>query len=293
MARLLLAVLWLLAASPHDAAEWEAVKADPSCVWGEGWGPSVEEADRQALAALASRVSVAVTSGFRQVEEQVRSSQCDDQYALVSSRMTAVSSVTLPGTHRIVLREGRRAHVGRWIRRDDMERALAGRVARVLEYEKAALCAEEDGRVGDALKYRYWAYALLRTLPRASELRGEDGTLLMNALPAGIDAVLESLKVKVEGRSGDRVRIAVTSRGLPVRKLDFRYFDGARWLPGPTVTDGRVTLEMAPGALAETIQLKIEYAYAGDTLIDEELREVMTVSDTRPLKRSYIFIGTR
>ena len=207
-----------------------------------------------------------------------------------ASPPSAHSSVTLPGTHRIVLREGRRAHVGRWIRRDDLERTLAGREARILEYEKAALCAEDDGRVGDALKYRYWAYALLRTLPRASELRGADGALLMNSLPAGIDAVLESLKVKAEGRSGDRVRIAVTSRGRPVRKLDFRYFDGARWLPGPTVTDGRATLEMAPGALAETIQLKIEYAYDGNTLIDEELRDVMAAMDFRPMKKSYVIV---
>ena len=64
-------------------------------MWGEGWGPSVEEADRQALAALASRVSVAVTSGFRQVEEQVRSSKGDEHYLMQSNRTAATSCLTI------------------------------------------------------------------------------------------------------------------------------------------------------------------------------------------------------
>lgn len=291
MVRLALCVL--LALFGGVSQEWERIKADGSLLWGEGWGTSVEEADRSALAALASRISVAVVSDFRQVEEQVRSSRGDEHYLRQSNRTAATSCLTLSNTHRVVLREGRRAHVGRWIRRDELEGLFSAREARVLEYEDSALRAEASGRVGDALKFHWWAYALLRSLPHPADLRDADGRMLLNTIPESIGAIFDDLKVFCVNRRGGTVTLAFAFRSWTISGIDYTYFDGARWQPGQPVKAGKTSLEMAPGALAETIQLRIEYAYAGEAMVDDELAAAMAAMDARPLKKSFIIFKAK
>ena len=286
--RLLLLVTALLISHPARSQEWRGGVRDGTVIWGEGWGASVEEADRAALSSLASRISVAVTSGYRQVEQQVTSSR-GDEYSLVRShRSSSFSSVTLPDTRREVLRDGRKAHVVRWIRRDELERLFADRKARILEYERRALEAEREAGLDDALRCHYWAYVLLRSLQRPSELLSDDGRMLLNAIPENIAALLDDLKVRHLSRVGNTVRLGFTFRGRPVEGLDFRYFDGARWSGITSVSAGQATLEMAPGALAEYIQLKVEYAYEGDSQMDGELSDAMSVLDLKPIRKSFI-----
>ena len=292
MKALLFILAVMLGAPAGSAQEWEVIKADGAYIWGEGWGGSVEEADRQALAALTSRISVVVSNDFRQVEEQVLSSEGDGHYLRTSHRSNVHSCLALSNTHRTVLKKGRKAHVGRWIHRDELERIFDGRKARILEYEQAAMQAEQVGRVDEALRCHYWAYVLLCSLQRPSELRTPDGELLLNRIPERLNAILEDLSVGLVRHVGDEVTLRVLFRGMAVKGLDFNYFDGARWLAGPGVKDGAVSFVMAPGALAETILLRVEYAYRGGSMMDAELRDMMDALDQKPLKKSFIFFRT-
>ena len=293
MGRFLILVALLASGLSTSAQEWEEVKANGAYIWGEGWGASVEEADQAALSALISKISVAVTNDFRQVEEQVESSRGNEYYRSLSNRSSAYSSITLANTHRVVLKTGRRAQVGRWIHRDELEILFADRMSRILEYEESALRAEESARVDDALRYHYWAYVLLRSLQRPSELRDEEGRMLPNLIPERLNAVLDDLRVSMVSHVGDAVRLSFTFRGRQVAGLDFSYFDGARWLQGVSVRAGSSLLEMAPGALAETIQLRIEYAYKGDSMMDAELYDTISVQELKPLRKSFITFKTR
>ena len=123
------------------------VRDDCRCVWGEGLGTSMEEADRQALASLVSKVSVTVTSDYRSVEQQVRSTGGNDDYVLLFNHQRVCSSLTLPYTQRTVLHCGRKNHVGRWILREDLESIFADRRDRILEYERCASAAEQEDRL--------------------------------------------------------------------------------------------------------------------------------------------------
>lgn len=290
---LLLLLAGLLSCLEASSQSWEGVKADGAYLWGEGWGASVEEADRQALSSLVSRIAVAVVNDFRQVEEQVRSSGGETHYLKRSSRSSAYSNVTLSNTHRVVLREGRKSHVGRWIHRDELEVIFSDRKSRITEYEACALQAEQAGRVDDALRYHYWAYVLLRSLPRPCELRSGDGRLLVNAIPESISAILDDVDVRMISHVGDVVRLGISFRGRPVGGLDFRYFDGARWSPLTSARAGLATLDMAPGALADYLQLKLEYAYSGDSLMDAELHDTMSALALRPLRKAFICFRAR
>lgn len=292
MRKVFLLVLCTLSCLGTYSQDWESVRGDSSYIWGEGWGSSVDEADRQALSSLISKITVAVVSDFRQVEEQVRSSRGDEHYLMQSHRSSAYSSMTLSNTHRIVLQSGKRSHVGRWIHRDELEAFYADRKSRILEYEELALSAERSARVNDALRYHYWAYVLLRSLQRPSELRSDDGLMLLNTIPESISAILDDLNVRMTSHTGDVVTLAFTYRGLPVEGLDFSYFDGARWSPATSVRSGRALLDMAPGALANYIQLRVEYAYLGDSMMDGELYDTMTVLNLKPIRKAFISFKT-
>ena len=293
MRRICITIIWMLSCLFVSAQEWENVKTDTSYIWGEGWGSSVDEADQQALSSLVSKITIAVVSDFRQVEEQILSSSGDEHFLMQSNRSSAYSNVTLSNTHRVVLKNGRKAHVGRWIHRDELDVIFADRKSRILEYEDLASDAELAGRLDDALRYHYWAYVLLRSLQRPSELRSEGGLMLLNSIPESISSILEDVHVRMTSHTGDVVKLNFTFRGRPVGGLDFSYFDGARWASLTSVRSGLASLDMAPGALADYIQLRIEYAYCGDSLMDGELYDTMSELNLKPIRKSFITFRTR
>ena len=147
MRRLVSTSAMLLVCLSSQSQDWEQVRDDCRYVWGEGWGTSLEEADRQALASLVSKVSVTVTSDYRSVEQQVRSTGGNDDYELLFNHQRVCSSLTLPYTQRTVLRSGCKSHVGRWILREDLESIFADRRDRILEYERCASAAEQEDRL--------------------------------------------------------------------------------------------------------------------------------------------------
>lgn len=280
-------LLVLLPVLPLGAQDWERIKSDPGVVWGEGWGSSVEEADRAALASLSSRISVGVTSEYRSEEWQQASSSGDGYSSLRSSRLRTVTSTTLSNTGRVVLKGGRKAHVGRWVRRSELDEIFADRERRVLDYEACALEAEGEARAGDALRYHYWAYVLLRSLRRPSELRDDGGRMLLNAIPERMNRILSDISVTAS-KDQDRLSLSFLFRGRPAADLAFSCFNGSGWSPRTEVRNGRAEVVLTPGALAEIVQLRIDYEYRSDAAIDAELADLLAVADTRPLKKSNI-----
>lgn len=269
-----------------NSQNWESIKSDSRYVWGEGWGKSLEEADQQALASLVSKITVSVTSDYRQVESQVHSPFADESSVLLSNTVLSYSSVTLTNTQRVVVKSGRRFQVGRWIRTDDLSLIFADRKARALEYERAAVLAEKDGIIDDALRYHYWAYTLIKSLQRPSEVKDDAGRILLNRIPEEMNSILGKIRVSFTGKTGDVIRLRFTWNGRPVQSLDYSYFDGTKWLRGLPVRNGDAQLQMAPGALGEYTQLRIEYAYRGEARIDGELFDVMTLLESGRLKKS-------
>ena len=46
MRKIFISLVWMLSCLAAFAQNWEGVKADSSYIWGEGWGPTIEEADQ-------------------------------------------------------------------------------------------------------------------------------------------------------------------------------------------------------------------------------------------------------
>ena len=274
---------------------WEQVKAQKDLfLWGEGWGSTLDEADQNALADLISQISVMVSHDFEMVSDEITKNGRVDAQNYVSMKVNTYSQSTLTNTERLVLENEPDAHVGRFIKRSELDHIFAGRRLKLKEFVRLAEKAEAASKVDDALRYYYWAFSLLKTLQYPAEETYDDREgvthQLATWLPAQIDAIFEDVNAEVVSRDGANLVLRFSFRGQPVVGLDYTYFDGRDWSNIYSAKDGRGVLELAPGAEPENLQLKLEYAYRGEAHIDREMESVLKVVRGNSLKKSYLTI---
>ena len=290
-----LAILLSFSAMNGFAQNWAEIKQDKKTyLSGEGWGNTVDEADKQALADLISQISVIVSHDFAMIEDENTKNGQLDATNYVSSKVNTYSQSTLTNTQRIVLENEPDAHVGRYIKRSELSRIFEGRKLKLSEFVRLGEKAEKNYKAADALRYYYWAFSLLKTLqyPNEETYTDSEGTThhLATWLPAVIDAIFQDLNASIVRRNGDDLELAFTFRGKPVVNLDYTYFDGRDWSNIYSAKDGRGVLEMMPGSTPENVQLKVEYAYRGEAHIDREVETVLKVVRSNALRKSYITI---
>ena len=283
---------------PLRAQSWEQVKASKDYVWGEGRGTTVAEADRRALADLVGQISTHVSSDFEMVhEEEHEGDEVTDAKTYVRNRLNTYSQATLTNTERFILKNEPNAWVGRAIKTAEIARIFESRIAKAKDLVLTAMRAEEEGKADDALRNYYWAFSLVRSLQHPSEVSITDEAgqkrMLTNWIPERMNAVFDNLKVKVTGRDGDDVDLAISYKGRPVTSVDYTYFDGRDWSAINSAKGGRGILELAPGNQSSYYQLKIEYEYQSEAHIDKEVEEVLKVVGSRAMKKSYINVDAK
>lgn len=289
---------WACAALPLPAQSWQEVTGSPEYLCGEGRGSSVEEADRQALAALLSQISLEVSSaseiGNRRREQGGRVESDETTFA---ATISTYSQATLTNTERLIIENEPDARVGRWIKRSELARIFEGRRAKVKDWVEAALRAESAGRVDNALRHYYWAFTLLKSLqhPNEESYTDEEGARhrLMTWIPEQMERVFGDLKTVVAARDGDHVELAITYRGRPVSSVDYTYFDGRDWSNIYSAKDGRGSLWLASGNASERLQLKYEYQYLAEAQIDKEIESVLKAVAGTSMRAAYVQIDSR
>ena len=147
VATILLLLLFGVAAS---AQSWELIKEDTNTyLWGEGWAETLDEADQQALASLISKISIVVVSDFEMLEGENASKGDYEHY--VESKISTFSQATLTNTEMVVLSNEPDAHVGRWIKRSEIDRIFEGRRNKVMEFVENAERAEGKAHENDVV----------------------------------------------------------------------------------------------------------------------------------------------
>lgn len=246
----------------HAQVTFREVRSSPQTyVWAEGWGRSVQEADIQALSSLCSAVSISVTSTYSLTETDRKTPSGCTGESIIRNTVTAFSCATLEGAGIEILSKGKRAHVARWIGRDEVARIISARECRVKDLLEEAMSAEISGRTGAELDCLCEAAGLIATIPGADELtmsiNGAGMVRPVTWIPSKISEMIDGIRVEVLSREGDMVCLAFRSGGLYACGLDFRFFDGRVWSPIRHSTDGRAKVELSPGALGEHIQVMI------------------------------------
>lgn len=275
--KVVLLSLLLAISVPVLSQSVDEIRESSDYIFGEGFGRSLREADNDALKSLISKISISVQSDFSSVEEEVVSSDGVDANSAVRSVIQTYSQATLNNTERIIVKQEPNAEVFRYVKRSDVNKIFESRKAKVLDMMASAAKAEKKGKIDDALRYYYWGYCLLQSLPNANSVTNEAGNVLVHWIPDQIDDILDDIRFVKENVDDIFVELKVLYQGSPVTSIDYTYFDGMNWSNLYSARDGRGILEMRPGASTDNLQVKCEYEYFGESHIDKEIAQVVEV----------------
>ncbi len=273
-----------------SAQSWQEVKNSGLYYYGEGWGTSIAEADKNALGDLISKIAIDVTEVTSNDINTQNINGNIDEISQFSSSVNTYSRATLTNTERIIIQNEPDAYVGRWIKRSEINKIFELRIHKAKEYVSEAVKAEETGKIDDALRNYYWALTLCKSLQHPNEVV-YDGHMLMQWIPQRMNDIFRNLNATVVKRHGDDVELFITYKGKPVNTIDYTYFDGQGWSNIYSAKDGRGVLELASGNKSTNFQLKYEFEYRGQAHIDRELESVLNVVKNTQMRNAYINIS--
>ena len=281
----------LLLALTASAQSWEEVREDDDYIYGEGWGSTVTEADKQALANLISKIASNVTGeSHSSLKTQNSNGQLNEE-SQFSQTVSTYSQATLTNTQQKVLKNEPDAYVVRWIKKSEIEKIFESRKRKALDLIETAVRAEKKGKVDDVLRNYYWALTLLKSLQYPNEVTytDEDGKehVCTNWCKEKIDDTFYELKTIYDSREGNDIRLAITYKGKPVNSVDYKFWDGQTWSAIYSAKDGWGVLELAPGFDGAQVQMKYEYEYAGEAKIDHEVEMVLNAVKGTPMPKAY------
>lgn len=287
---LMFSPLWALAQTNSKADD---IINTADYIWGQGYGATMQEADKEALANLMSKISVQVESDFVIDEREVNTAAGNDAKSTVQNVVRTYSQGTLKNTRTVIVSEAPTAAVIRYIRKSELEKIFKEREENVLTYVYSARNAEKNGRIDAALRYYYWASCLLKSLQNPSQVKfSEDGVKypLTMWIPEQIRTILSLIKVEVTKIDGQNVSLLFTYKDKPVTSLDFHYWDGQNYSNIFSAKDGIMEVEMRPGAPTNKFNIQYEYEFKSQMRQDPELEQLMNIFNTVNYKEATVTV---
>ena len=268
----------------------DGIKRNGSYLYGEGGGVTLQAAKEAALADLIQKISVTVHSDFTSKERELNQDGNVTSDAEYQSIIRSYSTATLTNVKTIVLKPEPDASVFLYIAKSEIDRIFESRVAKAKEFVGNADEALKNGQIDDALRYYYWSYCLVKSLRYPNEAKifvdGQERSLLA-WLPTRIDDVMGKVKVQSRRTADNTYEITATYDGLPVRSMDYTYFDGVDNSPVYSILDGKGLVELRPGMAMDAVQLKLEYEFRGLSRNDSEVEAVVGAMKPAVYRRAY------
>ena len=285
---ILFSLLFSLSLTAQDI---EDIKNSPDYLFGEGRGESLREADNEALRDLITKISVSVQSDYSDVTSTLINGNDYNVNSAVKMVVNTYSQATLQNTERVIISDEPNAFVVRYVKRTDVEKIFESRKHKLMDMVASAEKAERGSKIDDALRYYYWGYCLLQSLPNENEVVTPGGKLLINYIPEKMNAIFNGLRVNKINEEGNYVDLEILYKGQPVTSIDYTYFDGLDWSNLYSARDGRGVLEMRPGAATDNLRIKCEYEYVGEAHIDKEIANVVSIMKGKVFRNSTLTVG--
>ena len=168
MRRLLLLTSLLILPLLTFAQNWNSVKLGKEYIWGEGYGNTIAEADQAALADLISKISLNVSFTTTQEEEEAIQAGRLDATSYFKSKTLTYSHASLNNTEKVIIQNEPDAHVGRWIKRSEVEKLFASRKAKIVDLIESAQRGEEGSKANHA-EIQKWVVRMKDELEKIKE----------------------------------------------------------------------------------------------------------------------------
>lgn len=293
---LLLTMSLLIGMANLNAQSWNEVVNDrETWLFGEGSGFTMEDAQNAALRDLTGKISTFVAGSFEQIDDEKFNNGNIDATTYVNMKISTYSAATLTNTEHFEKEEGEGWAALRFIKRTEVDRIFEGRKAKVKELMHFGEKAESQYKVGDALKFYYWAFTLLKTMQYPNEVKYTDAEgaehLLATYLPFKMEEIFDDIRASVINRDGDIAELYFTFRGHPAVNLEYSYNNGRNYSNLYKVKDGRGDVELLPNFTPEYLQIRIEYAYRQDAkTYCPEVKDVQEVVRSHSLSKANLSV---
>ena len=290
MIRILLIAALFIASLQAWPQTWDEIRDSRGLyLYGEGFGSSAIEADRNAMEDLASQIKVRVSSELTLKSDKAQTGNGRRtkfrQTDSLESIITSYSDVTLYNCRRLIVGNGpKEYHYVRYIHMSDISLMFAEREAKIKYMLNVAGKAERELKMDAALKNYYWSSILLRTLPSPSsvsytDLDGETH-LAQVWISDKISEILDGLTFEFDGYADEANglgRLYVSYDGESVTSVDYTYMDGINWSILTSAKDGLGALEFRKNMELSSIGVMVEYQYYHERHQDPEIAGILDV----------------
>ena len=301
MASVLCGVSTPVAYSANPSAEIEAraraLREDPSLVCGIGIADDREIAMQAALADLARKISVTVSSEstLNEIDRfgagNPDSGTSTEFQSIIRSYATPTS---LRGVKTLWINEKVPFQVMAYIETSKIDEIYRKRKDAVGDLCRSAVSAEKQGRIDDALRYLYRAFAVLRSVPDY-ENTGEyvDGQtrMLQTWIPEKMrqicgDVTFGIADVRPAGEresSGKYVSIMAHYKDKPLSSIAFTYWTGTGTSPVITAHNGISEILMNPNTILDQLAVDIEYRFQDENHLVTDYQPLLEAFNNVPM----------
>ncbi|MDY0076268.1 MAG: hypothetical protein RBR87_03245 [Bacteroidales bacterium] len=288
---ILLPLTLLLQLVQAQNSDFEAIKENKQYIWGLGISEDYEQAIKLALDDLIGKISVHVESEFEYVAQEDNT----DFKAYSKSVISTYSSATLIDTKHKQYEKKGVFYILRYIEVADFQKIFTHREQKIRDYLHLGAKAQQEYRIGDALKYYYWSYALFLSHPYREDLKipVDDREMMVGIVLADrINSLLTNINFEVarQYKDDDKTKLILTCTYFEekVSKLDFRFFPGGNRSTMHEVSEGlsEVFLYGTEQEAIEKLNIQVEYKYTSKSSQDKELATVLETVKIPFFKRS-------
>ncbi len=261
------------------ADNWDYIESSDDYYHGIGRGSTIEEADKSALSALISTISIMnVTSGFTQLDEETHINGSIEHRTRIENCVKTYVTGSLANCGRLLRGKEPNVEVLRYMKRSELARIYDARIEKAKNMVKTGDECLEKLMIDMALQDYYWAYSLLRSVQYPDEVKDDDGKILTTLLIHKIEEALRNIRIDIINREGERVNLSFRYDDKPVTSLRFTYNDGNRDNVDSSVKDGRGILDMASGYEdKQAFHIQIDYEQINEACGDADVESVLKV----------------
>ena len=244
-------------------------------IWGEGQGETIEEADQQALFGITSQISLSVESQFSSVSEWGKGKDLKDN---LNSVITTYSAATLNGAKRLIINDEPDAKILRYIKKENITKIFEAREKKIQEFIQLADKYLKQLKIGDALRYYYWGFLLLKSHPEQFQIKYNEKNILLSIyINEKMNEIFDNTSITVNEnfiqKDKQIVEIQFLYKNKIPQNISYNYWTGKDWTIPEFAANGESVLEFF-GTEKKNTEIKIEYAFKNELRIDKEMETI-------------------
>jgi len=259
----------------------EEIKTDNKFTWAEGIGESIFEADNKSKESINNKVR---NLFLDQISEEYISKNSISPLVIEQYQNQNITELQ-PYIARKAYQENKKQHIIRFIPDVEMEKFLFVKKERIYTFYDSGNKAESINKIGDALKYYYWAYVLTLAHPEQETIYLNENSSIPAAtfLTQKIEKILSDVSYtitdSVMANDMQKFKIVFDYKEKIVRNIDFRYWNGVAWTNTNCINNGIGLIEIYPEYNRNDLKVDIEYKYENKARFDKTLQKFVKILD--------------